>query len=254
MTEPACTPEGSAAVASSAVVREWGRRVHAEYRSAAITHHLTLWLIQLGAAPDVLEEGLRIVADELAHAELSHAVHVEAGGPPLPPLPRELLGLTRVKGEPLEAAIARAAVEVFCLGETVAVPLFKELRAPCVVGSARRAFDRILRDEVRHREFGWRVLDDLLALPCADEVCALVVRELPARFGRLRRSYAPEVEGGVPEVIEADAAWGLMPMGNYARVLGATLEREYVPWFAARGIDARAAWHDATALIERRSG
>jgi hypothetical protein len=232
--------------ASAAVLREWGRRVHAEYRSAAFTQHLTLWLIQLGASPDLLDAGLRIVADELAHAELSHGVHVDAGGGPLGPVARESLALPVVPGEPLEAAVTRAGVEIFCLGETVAVPLFKELRAACAVDSARAAFDRILRDEVRHREFGWSLLAYLLDLPCQQEVHALVVRELPAMFARLRRSYASGREDATSGLSDDDAAWGLMPAARYAEVLEATLERDYVPRFGTHGIDARSAWQTAT--------
>ena len=79
--------------ASDAVRSEWGRRVEAEYRSAAITHHLTLWLIQIGASPDLLHEGLRIVGDELVHAELSFKTFADAGGTAVPPMSRESLAL-----------------------------------------------------------------------------------------------------------------------------------------------------------------
>ena len=34
------------------VAAEWLRRVEAEYRSAAISNHLSLWLIQIGASPE----------------------------------------------------------------------------------------------------------------------------------------------------------------------------------------------------------
>ena len=69
---------------------EWLRRVEAEYRSAAITQHLTLWLIQIGASPDLIHAGLRIVKDELAHAELSHRAFVAGGGTGAPELVREV--------------------------------------------------------------------------------------------------------------------------------------------------------------------
>src|SRR5690242_6190589 len=140
--------------ASDAVRGEWLRRVEAEYRSAAITQHLTLWLLQIGASPDLVRAGLRIAADEIDHAELSHEVFQDAGGTAAPALARESLELRRTPGAPLEHDVARIGVEVFCLGETVAVPLFRELRAECTVPGARRALDRILRDEVRHRDFG----------------------------------------------------------------------------------------------------
>src|SRR5262245_26733130 len=74
-SRPTLKPE-----ASDAVRGEWARRIGAEYRSAAITQHLTLWLIQMGASPDLIDSGLRIVKDELAHARLSHRVYTAAKG------------------------------------------------------------------------------------------------------------------------------------------------------------------------------
>ena len=70
-------------------------------------------------------------------------------------------------------------VRFFCVGESVAVPLFRMLRERCSVPIARRALDRVMRDEPRHRQFGWDVLDWLLL---GDEVSVLRLasRELPA--------------------------------------------------------------------------
>src|SRR5436190_4493889 len=153
-------------VASNTVRAEWLRRIEAEYRSAAITQELTLWLIQIGASPDLIRAGLRIVSDELTHAEMSHRVFTAAKGTETPKLARESLALAGGRG-PLEHDVARIAANVFCLGETVAVPLFKELRAACPVAPAKRALDRILRDEVRHRDFGWTLLGWLFESPLA---------------------------------------------------------------------------------------
>ena len=47
-------------VASERVRDEWRARIAAEYTSAAVTQHLVLWLIQLGAPPDLIEQGLAI--------------------------------------------------------------------------------------------------------------------------------------------------------------------------------------------------
>jgi hypothetical protein len=90
------------------------------------------------------------------------------------------------------------AVEIFCLGATLAVPLFRDLREGCSVPVARRALDRILRDEVRHRDFGWTLLDWLLDQPMAEALRALVESELPAWFGKLRTSYAPSAKAPTP--------------------------------------------------------
>lgn len=236
------TPRPRKIPASDAVRTEWLRRVEAEYRSAAITHHLCLWLIQVGASPDLVELGLRIVSDELAHARLSHLVHVAAKGEGAPTLVRETLGLKRHEREPLEHDIIRTGVEIFCLGETVAVPLFAEIRRPCVVPAARRALDRILRDEVRHRDFGWTLLGWLLEQPYAEVLRPIVVAELPAMFQRLRRSYGVSRPHSPRALPEDDRAWGLMPVGLYGDILEKTVIRDYVPRFAKVGIDAQAAW------------
>lgn len=231
--------------ASEDVRREWGRRVEAEYRSAAITHHLTLWLIQMGASPDLLHEGLRIVGDELVHAELSYKTFVAAGGEAVPPLTRESLALPQKSGEALEESVARWGVEVFCLGETVAVPLFKVLRESCAVPTAREALDRVLVDEVRHRDFGWTLLEYLVGEPCEGLVRELVKRELPAMFARVRRNYAPVGGELKTEIPEADRAWGLMPVARYRAILERTLERDYRPRFSRLGFDIDAAWQKA---------
>src|SRR5258706_13231470 len=105
--------------ASAAVQNEWLRRVEAEYRSAAITQQLTLWLIQIGASPDLIRAGLRVTSDELTHADLSHRVYAAAGGTAMPMPARETLGV-KAAGGPLEHDAVRIATDVFCLGATVA--------------------------------------------------------------------------------------------------------------------------------------
>lgn len=224
---------------------EWRRRIEAEYRSAAITQHLTLWLIQMGASPDLVRAGLRIAGDEIDHAEASHHVYLAAGGEGGPRLVRESLALERNEGAPLEYDVARTAVEVFCLGETVAVPLFKELRSGCTVTIARRALDRILRDEVRHRDFGWLLLESLMEHPLASLLRELVIRELPAYFVRLRSAYVPAEAGRVHEPTAAERAWGLMPVELYRASVEKALDRDWIPRFGRFGIDARAAFASA---------
>lgn len=234
--------------ASDAVRAEWARRVEAEYRSAAITQHLTLWLIQMGASPDLIHDGLRIVSDELAHAELSHATFVDAGGTAVPPIARGSLALANKPGEELEALVTRWGVEVFCLGETVAVPLFKVLREACVVPSAKTALDRVLVDEVRHRDFGWTLLEHLVDLPCEALVRSLVEAELPAMLARLRRSYAPVGGEAKTEIPADDRAWGLMPIARYGEILERTVERDYRPRFSKLGFDVDPAWQRASSM------
>jgi hypothetical protein len=215
---------------------EWRARIAAEYTSAAITQHLTLWLIQAGAPPDVIDAGLAIVADELVHSRMSHEVYVAAGGTLAPAIERADLSLGR-SSAPLEHDILRVAVRVFCLGETVAVPLFSHLREHCTEPPARAALDRILRDEVRHRDFGWDLLDWLCSIDAS--VPARVAPLLPAMLGELEASYGagnPAIAADDGEMTDAERAWGLAPPREYAAILAETIARDYRPRFAARGI------------------
>jgi hypothetical protein len=220
------------------VRHEWRARIAAEYTSAAITQHLVLWLIQAGAPPDLIDAGLVVVGDELAHSRMSHEVYVAAGGQVPPALERDALGLQR-RGEPLELDILHTAVRVFCLGETVAVPLFKHLREKCTQAPARAALDRILRDEVRHRDFGWDLLDWLFASPIGADYPAWVAAQLPSMLGELEASYGvgnPTVAGDTGEITKAERAWGLAPPREYAAILARTIEKEYRPRFSSRGV------------------
>src|SRR3954469_23798703 len=96
------------------IQREWLRRVEAEYTSAALTQHLALWLLQLTAPLELVRVALSIVEDELAHAELSQAVYAAAGGTAQARLEREGLGLRQPAHAPLELALARVNLELFC--------------------------------------------------------------------------------------------------------------------------------------------
>jgi hypothetical protein len=220
------------------VRHEWRARIAAEYTSAAIAQQVTLWMIQAGAPPDLIDAGLAIVADELAHSRLSHEVYVAAGGTEPPALDRDQLGLAR-RFDALELDLLHAIVRVFCLGETVAVPLFRHLREPCTQPIARAALDRILRDEVRHRDFGWDMLDWLFTTQIADQIVARVTAEWPAMAAELERSYGtdnPVVASDSNSPCADDLTWGLAAPRDYAEILARTIEKDYRPRFAARGI------------------
>lgn len=226
--------------ASPRVAREWLRRVEAEYTSAAITQELTLWLIRVGAPPELITDGLRIVEDELRHASLSHAVATAAGSRERPALVQERLGLPRRADRPLLTDVALHGVEVFCLGETVAVPLFVAMRETCSVPVAREALDRIVRDEVRHRDFGWTLLDWLLEAG-GEPMRELLQGALPGMLAHVRRNYrgdhgrsAPDPRHAEPD--DEDARWGLMPSPRYAEVLERCITRDYVPRFERAGL------------------
>ncbi len=222
---------------SEAVKSEWQRRVVAEYASAAITHSILGWLLRLGASPTLLHEGARIIDDELVHAEMAFEVLREAGGGNV--VLGGALGLELESGLSLLENVCAQGTRVFCLGETVAVRLFKRLREGATVDAARRALDRVLLDEVRHRDFGWLMLEWLSQQQGWPELSQLIVRRLPGWLLELKQSYATAVDAPFDDALRA---WGMMPNAEYAAALEETLERDYLPRFAEYGIDARAAF------------
>lgn len=230
--------------ASALVQHEWLRRVEAEYRSAAVTQQLTHWLIQIAAPPVLIRAGLRIAADELRHAELSHRVHRAAGGNGAPAIARETLELARSAAE-LEHDVMGVALASFCLGETAAVRLFHDLRAHCTVPVARATLDRVLRDEVRHRDFGWALLTWLLTLPHAPALRTAAAAALPQLVANLRVSYggepgastAPAPAARTTPLTPADVQWGLMPSRQYRAAVTRCIERDLRPRFARLAID-----------------
>lgn len=215
---------------------EWMQRVEAEYRSSAATQTLTLWLTRIGASPDLIRAGLNIAEDELVHAEMAHAVLLSAGGHMTRALDRDTLGLPRSSAQALEVDVLRHGVEIFCLGETIAVRLFSALRAHCRVPVVQEALDRVLVDEVRHRDFGWALLGWLWESQGPEEVVPILHAELPAMMARQRASYATS---DLQSVSPAEQAWGLMAGPRYAEILEQTIDRDYIPRFAALGFDAR---------------
>jgi hypothetical protein len=243
----------SAPAATERVRAEWRERIAAEYTSATITQHLVLWLMQVGAPPDLIDAGLVIVGDELVHSRMSHETYTAAGGTIPPALDRGRLGL-RPAGAGLELDILRVALEVFCLGETVAVPLFKHLREECTVEPARAALDRILRDEVRHRDFGWDLLDWLSMTSIADAIPEFAAKELPRMFVGLEQSYGAKnatIAADDGTISPAERAWGLAAPRDYADILARTFTREWEPRFEARDIDVRAIVKPEQPLRER---
>lgn len=222
--------------ASEAVRREWLRRIEAEYRSAALTHHLAHWLLQIGASPELFERAQRIVADELIHARLSHEVYTAAGGTTAPEIARESLAFPSSPPAQLERDLLLVGVEMFCIGETTAVRLFRRMRAGCDVPVARKALDRILRDEVRHRDFGWLLLDWMLGAPEEESRRALVEQHLEAMLTRLRGRYRGSTTSDVATFSESDRRWGLISGPLYREAVEETFTRDLRPRFAERGI------------------
>jgi len=221
--------------ATPRAMREWANRVRAEYRSAAITARVLHLSIAAGLPRELLDTARRVVDDELTHAELSHDCLVDLGGGDLP-VGIEFDALVRLDHPdgPL-AELVGHVLHSFCLGETFAVPLFRQMRQHATRPSARTALDRILTDEAVHRAFGWQALDALLTLD-KPGVTTFVNAHLPDAFAGYHAAYAAHAD--TPPLTDDEAAAGLLDGITYARIFHETWATDIVPRFQRRDIAA----------------
>ena len=224
---------------SARVLHEWSTRGAREYGSGAVAHHFTLWLMQLGASPDLLRAGLDVVEDELRHAEMCHALVAScAGSAPLPAVVREGLELPRRADMPLERDVLRACLRAFCIDETTAVTMFQAMRRGASVPAVREVIDEFLADEVQHREFGWVTLEWLLRGELGPQLRPHVLPEF-AEWISVRRAYYgnPEQIALAPALRPEERAWGLLDRADYVDVFAETLARDVVPRLARLGLE-----------------
>lgn len=215
------------------VRRVWARRVVAEYRSAALFSELLHWLITLGVSPDTLEVGVRIVADELAHAELSREVFLLAGGDEARiPIQQEDLSIRQPAELPVFFRALAAVVEICCCGETVAVPLFNAIQEGTTQPDAVRVLTRIQKDEAVHRAFGWTTLDELMEL-AEGPAREFLAPRLAESVRSIQAAYASDVHACTDEQL----SWGLMAPSRYGEIARECAATVIVPRFRQRGFE-----------------
>jgi hypothetical protein len=219
---------------SNVVLGTWADRVQAEYATGAAASQLVLWLMQIGAAPELIVAGLRVVEEEVDHAARSFEICRLAGLSTPRPIPREALGLPRDPCAPLEQDIARGCLRVFCVGETYAVEMLREMRQVCAFAPASAVIDRLLADEVNHRRFGFEVIEWLLlTVGERDGLVAFIQAELSRIVADLRATFGAV---GGPTVGALEQVWGVVPRPTYAAVLERVVASILPRHFAAIGV------------------
>ena len=141
----------------------WAARACAEYRSAALTAELLHRLLVLGVHPKLVKSCREILEDELKHTELCRSVYIESGGT-FAPFELKAEDLSYPQDHSLLLTVLKSVCELFCIGETTAVPLFRSFRAQATQPLAHETLSTILADEARHSQFGWAALMELLPL------------------------------------------------------------------------------------------
>jgi hypothetical protein len=215
---------------------EWKHRAVAEYTSAATAARVLHLAIVCGLPRELLDVARRVIADELDHAELSDGVRQSLGDTSELEIEASNLLVGPATDGPL-AALVDEVVPAFCLGESLAVPLFAAMREGTTHPLAAAALVRILQDEAVHRKFGWDVLDASLVLDPAG-VRARVRAGLPSWITSFRMAYRDPVgaEGSQPPLTVEEVESGLIGLSRYAQVYDEAMGTVILPRFAARGI------------------
>jgi hypothetical protein len=206
----------------------WLEQTSAEYASSAITVQYIHWLQRVGASPELIKQGLRIADDEMNHAELAYAIAVKAGTTLAPEINDAAL-CPAITCEPLHKAVFQRNLRFYCLGETLAIPLFRAMREHSQQADVIAAYHQILKDEGRHSNYGWLGLAWMIEN--WDEAPQWLAELLPRLLQELTQQYTADDEYQ-PELSAEERAWGMLPKAEYGRILQHTIQHTYAKKFA----------------------
>jgi hypothetical protein len=205
----------------------WEQRAYSESSVRTVFHQLANDLAATGAHPDVVAHARRAAEDELRHAsmctELASAYRGEAVAPAVAPAVRLP---DYVADRRLRAALQ--AVNLSCIGETIAVAFVEACLAACGDRELREIHGRHLADEIRHARVGWAHLASLSEAERArvaawvPELVRVQLAEWESRIGELP-------EEGVP-------GHGYPPRGDLLTAVRRAVNELVLPGFAYVGI------------------
>jgi len=224
----------------------WRARMASEYASARVFGALVSGMMNAGLAADETYRVADMVRQELDHARLCARVLASLGASPV----AELADLPAVPehadATPLEAVL-RNIISIGCCSETVAVALVATEREQAGPPPLRRVLDQILRDEIKHSRFGWRLVSRLAPSLSGAELASLNAYLVDA-FAHQIRFHAPFLE--MPCASERGVALGAPHGRSNWLVFVSAMEEIVVPGLERCGLAAAEAWQ-AVAPSER---
>ncbi|WP_437830342.1 ferritin-like domain-containing protein [Sorangium sp. So ce1153] len=131
----------------------WLRSALEEHASVASFARFALDLMAHGAPSSLVEAAHIAALDEVGHARLGFSLASAYRGAPVGPAAFPMPPAIPVAADLV--ALARAAAEEGCVGETVAALLAAERRARAEDPAVRAALEAIADDEARHAELAW---------------------------------------------------------------------------------------------------
>jgi hypothetical protein len=166
-----------------------------EHASVAAFARLSLSLLAFGAPPDLVARAHEAALDEIRHAQISFA---RAGGGAIGPGPCPAFAELRA-----HRSLVELAEETFvdgCVGETIAS---LKLR---LHGDGDATLREMARDEERHAELAWRIVEWAVAVggdDVADRIAHLAERPLANDDALARWAHANVIEPCTKAVLQA---------------------------------------------------
>lgn len=218
----------------------WRERMVSEHASARVFGALVGGMMRAGLPADETYRVAEMVRQELDHARLCARVLASLGGEPVAPMP-ELVELPdHADTTPLEGVL-RNVISIGCCSETVAVALVATEREEAGPPAVRRVLDQILRDEIKHSRFGWRIASRLAPSLSAKERRSLSSYLVDA-FAHQVRFHAPFLD--MPCAEDAGRAIGAPHGRSSWLVFVSTMNDIVVPGLERCGLAAAEAWRE----------
>ena len=217
-------------------ILEWRSRAAAEHRSAAEAARLLHAMVALGVDRRHVDALSVTVSDELDHAALALDVSLALGGPDVP-VDVDLRSFEAPERRGLLGDSLLLCLRELCIGETLAVPLFRAMFEGTTHPVARLALLRIIRDEPRHQRWAWAHLDALLAID-PDGGRSLLCEALDATLHGFADSYGEVVETAPAAAGAAARGLGLLPAEVWRRTFWGSWHRSLRPRLERRGLVA----------------
>ncbi len=140
-------------------------------------------------------------------------------------------GVSIAPSEPLGRRALAAAFQEFAVHETLALECFKAMAKADLEPVVRRAVDRIVRDEARHRRLGWELVRALLALTGER---AWLESLAPAAIRGVLACYPADT--AAPSA--GEARWALLSGAAYASAVASAPRGPISTQLARNGLDA----------------
>lgn len=221
----------------------WTNRMVSEHASARVFGSLLAQMMRAGLPEDEIHRVAEMAQQELDHARLCARVLASLGGTPRAELP-QLEDVPQHEDVSPLCAVLRNVVSIGCCSETVAVALVAAERELAGPEPVRAVLDAILRDEIKHSRFGWRLLARLAPDLSADDRASLDDYLVDAFQHQL------EFYGALYSMSCAEPA-GLAIGAPHGRssfcVFVETMESVVVPGLERHGLAAQEAWASVVA-------